>query len=343
MGNPWSTPKIDGLYKNKKAIFITAFLFFALIFIFFLSLCCGRYEIPLKDIFNFVLNQNINPMSERIILYLRIPRTLLSTLIGIALALSGTIYQSIFNNKLVSPDLLGVSSGASVGACIAILLDMSDFVTTSFAFISGCLTVITTRLISKIFKNSSNIILLLSGIAMGGLMSSLVGLLKYLADDEMKLSEMTYWLLGDISKATYKDVISIGPIIIICVAISVFLSWQLNILSLGHKESISLGINYNFLMNIFIIIATLLTACAVAVSGVISWVGLVIPNIVRLFLGNDNKIVVPISILSGAIYMMIVDIFARSLAPNEIPLSVITGIAGTPIFLFALFRQQAQI
>jgi iron complex transport system permease protein len=259
------------------------------------------------------------------------------------LAVSGAIYQSTFNNKLVSPDLLGVSSGASVGACLAILVGFSSALISVFAFIFGFVAVALTLLISRTFKNKSNIILILCGLAVGGLMSSLVGLMKYLADNEMKLAEMTFWLLGDLSGSTIKEFWIMLSVTIAGCALAIILSWRLNIISLGAKESKSLGVNYKVTMVLFIIVATALTAVSVAIGGTIGWIGLVIPNIVRLFVGSNNKKVIPISMLSGAIMMIVVDTIARSLAPNEIPLSIITGILGTPVFIYAIFKRRREI
>lgn len=330
--------------KNNKRFVITLIVLSAvLVLLFFVSMCIGRYSVSVEDVFKFFTFQEIEDTPHRVIEYLRLPRTLLALLIGCSLAVSGAIYQSAFNNKLVSPDLLGVSSGASVGACFAILIGFSSALISAFAFVFGFAAVALTLLISKAFKNKSNIILLLCGLAVGGLMSSLVGLMKYLADNEMKLAEMTFWLLGDLSKTTINDFWVMLPIAVIGCIASVILSWRLNIISLGAKESKALGVNYNVTMVLLIIVATALTAVSVAIGGTIGWIGLVIPNIVRLFIGSNNKKVIPISILLGSIMMIVVDTLARSLAPNEIPLSIITGILGTPVFIFAIFKRRREI
>lgn len=330
--------------KEKKKHIVTIVVLVALlVFLFFFSMCIGRYEISIGDVFRFFTGQTIDDISHNVILKLRIPRTLVAVLIGCALSLSGAIYQSAFNNKLVSPDLLGVSSGASVGACFGILLGLSSAVIGLFAFLVGFCAVFLSLLIAKIFKNKSNVILILSGLAVGGLMSSLVGLMKYLAESEIKLAEMTYWLLGDISASTMEDVYLLLPVVIIGCVLSIFLSWNLNIVSLGRKESKSLGVNYNLTMMALIIIATALTATSVSISGTIGWIGLVIPNVVRLIVGSNNKKVIPVSMLMGSAFMVIVDMLARSLAPNEIPLSVITGIIGTPLFIFAIYQRRKEL
>ncbi len=330
--------------KNKKTFIISiSVLSILIVILFFISMSIGRYEIPFSDVVKYFMGQPISEVSERVITYLRLPRTLLAGLVGCALAVSGAIYQSAFNNKLISPDLLGVSSGASVGACFAILLGLSGVMIGLFSFVMGFLTVVITVVIATLFKNKSNVVLLLAGIAVGGLMSSGIGLMKYLADDEMKLAEMTYWLLGDLSGTTMKEVWIMLPLVVICSVITILLSWRVNIISLGAKESKALGVNYKLNMGILIAIATLLTAGAVSVSGTIGWIGLVTSNVIRLIIGGDNKKVLPLSMLSGAAFMIIVDMLARTLAPNEIPLSVITGIIGTPLFIYAIFKRRKEL
>lgn len=329
--------------RNKNFYILIGILSLLIIVLFFVSMCVGRYLIPISDVFKYFTFQNINSTSSKVIEYLRIPRTLIAILVGASLSVSGAIYQSTFNNKLVSPDLLGVSSGASVGACLSILLGLSAPLIGLASFIFGFIAVILTLLISRSFRNNSNVVLILFGLAVGGLMSSLVGLLKYLADDEMKLAEMTFWLLGDISKVTINDFYIMLPITIVGCALAIILSWRLNIISLGEKESKALGVNYKINMGLLIVIATTLTAISVAVSGTIGWIGLVIPNVVRLIIGSNNKKVIPLSILIGSIMMVVVDMLARSLAPNEIPLSVITGIIGTPIFIVSIYKRRRDL
>ncbi len=330
--------------KNKKSITIWAVALSALLVILFLiSMCVGRYSVSIKEIWQIFTGQSVSDVSYRVIMNLRLPRTLMAMLIGAALSVAGVIYQSAFNNKLVSPDLLGVSSGASVGACFAILLGVSTVFIGLFSFIMGFIAVALTVIIAKIFRNKSNVILLLSGIAVGGLMSSFVGLMKYLADNEMQLAEMTYWLLGSVADTTMNDIFVMLPITAVGCITAIILSWQLNIVSLGEKESKALGVNYKVVMSVLIVVSTLLTAGAVSFSGTIGWVGLVVPNIVRLIVGSDNRKVIPVSMLTGACMMVLVDMLARSLAPNEIPLSIITGIIGTPLFIFSIFRRRKEI
>lgn len=339
--------EIEWYMQNSRTrttfVFHISILCALLLLLIFVSMCVGRYSISVKTVIGFFFNQAVDEVSKRVILYLRIPRTLVAILVGAALSVSGAIYQSTFNNKLVSPDLLGVSSGASVGACLAILLGLSAVFVTIYAFVFGFFSVFLTVTIAKAFKNKSNVILLLCGLATGGLMSSLVGLLKYLADDERKLAEMTFWLLGDLSATTINNFYLMLPVCASCFILVCVLAWQLNILSLGKKEAVSLGVSYSLIMGIMIFTATALTATSVSVAGNISWIGLVIPNIVRIVIGSDNKKVIPLSMLYGAIMLLVVDKLARTLAPNEIPLSVITGILGSPFFVFAIFMKRKEI
>lgn len=334
----------DSIKKEKRRFLVLLIsLIVLLILTLFISLCVGRYSVKLSEVIGFLFNKSINQTSYNVLKNLRIPRILVAMCVGCALSLSGTIYQSIFNNKLVSPDLLGVSSGASVGACFAILLGFSTALISIFAFIMGFIAVIFSLIIARIIKNKSNIVLILSGLAVGGLMSSLVGLMKYLADTEMKLAEMTYWLLGDLSGSKMSDFFVILPVLLVGLIIVTIWSHRLNIVSLGYKETKSLGINYKLTMKVMIVIATALTAVSVSISGTISWIGLVIPNIVRLIVGSNNKKVVPVSMFVGAIFMILVDTLARSISPNEIPLSIITGILGTPLFIYAICHRRKEL
>ena len=330
--------------NERKRFALTLFLLsLILIALFFVSMFLGRFKIPFADVFSLFTFQEIPDMSSRVISYLRIPRTLCAILIGAALSVSGTMYQSMFTNHLVSPDLLGVSSGASVGACLAILLGFSSGFISLFAFIFGFGAVLLTVFLSYTLQNRSNVIMILCGLAVSGLMSSFVGLMKYLADNEMKLAEMTFWLLGSLAKVTMNDFFILFPAIVICCFIALCCSWKLNIISLGEKEAKTLGVNYRFFFILLIATATALTAFSVSVGGTIGWIGLVVPDFVRLIFGSNNKKLIPISMLSGSILMVIVDVLSRTLAPNEIPLSIITGILGTPIFIYAIYKRRMDI
>ncbi len=328
--------------EYRKGIRLYHFSFiislFAIAILFIISLFVGRFEISPDEIMDLLLNRRITGISGSVITRLRIPRTLMAMLTGASLSVSGAIYQGTFNNKMASPDLLGVSSGASVGACIGILMSLSfgQIVLMSFSF--GIITVGMTLLIAQILGKHTDLGLILSGIAIGGLMSSFIGLTKYLADDERKLSEITYWLLGSFSTVTKKETVLISPVLLICFVISSLYVNRIDVISLGKKEAGILGVNYTKTICILVMCATLLTAACTSVSGIIGWVGLSVPNIIRLIYGNQHRKVVMLSMTGGAGFMMLVDILARSLSPNEIPLSIITGLMGTPLFLLAVIK-----
>ena len=303
----------------------------------------GRFNIPVSVFLKILFGDNSYPMEQAIIVNLRLPRIIVAALAGIALSLSGLLYQETFQNKLVSPDLLGVSSGAGVGAAFALVLGMSTFMVSAFAFIFGIATVIITLLISKTFQNKSSMILVLSGIIVSGLMSSILSFIKYLADAETTLASITFWLMGSFDDSKMSDVYIFFPIILVCSLIIITISWRINIVALGREEAQSKGINYKAYRLLIIAIATLLTASSVAFSGTISWIGLVVPHIVRLIVGRNTKRTIPLSITFGAIFMVLVDILSRTFTSAEIPLSAVTGFFGTIIFIIILFIKRRTI
>lgn len=330
--------------EKKKTIIYSVVMFILLVLLFFVAIMVGRYSVSLDSFWKIITGKNEAPLIDRnIIINLRIPRTIVALLTGMALSVSGLVYQEIFNNKLVSPDLLGVSSGASVGAALAIVLGFSGFVVSGFSFAFGLLTMFLTMLISKVFRSPSSVFLLLAGVLVGGFMSSATGLFKYLATSDRQLSEITFWLLGSFQSSTYSSVIILAPVVIIGVVTIFLLRWKINILALGSNEANSVGVNYKVLRFVLIIAATLLTASTVAISGVIGWIGLVVPHISRLLVGRNTKKTVPLTILFGACFMVIVDMISRSFTSTEIPLSVVTGFLGTPIFLAILYAKRGVV
>lgn len=315
-----------------------------LLVLFLSAVMIGRYNVPASNFFKIITgNDDVPIIDKNIVLNLRIPRTIVALLTGIALSISGLVYQEIFNNKLVSPDLLGVSSGASVGAAFAIVLGYTGLVISLFSFTLGLITMFLTLIVTKIFKSSSSVYLLLAGVIIGGFMSSATGLFKYLASSDRQLSEITFWLLGSFSSVTYDSVLILLPIVLFGVITLFLLRWKINILALGQEEATSVGINYKALRLVVIICATLLTAGTVAIAGVIGWVGLVIPHISRILVGRNTKRTIPLTIVIGACFMIIVDVISRSFTSTEIPLSVVTGFFGTPLFLVILYTKRGII
>ena len=326
---------------NKKALLFLLLSICSFIVVFMIALMVGKYNISIPDFFKAVFTSDEAYATQRSILTnLRLPRTIVAGLSGIALSLSGLLYQEIFQNKLTSPDLLGVSSGSAVGAAIAIILGLSAITVSIFAFVMGVATVVITILISKLFKNGSSITLILAGIIVGGFMSAALSMVKYFADPTTTLATITYWLMGSFENSTMKIVYVMLPIVVIASIILIILSWRINVVALGEEEAQTKGINYKLYKYLIIGIATLLTAITVAFNGTISWIGLVIPHVVRLKSGRDTRRSIPLCITIGGVFMIIVDIISRSFTNSEIPLSAVTGLFGTAIFVIILVSKR---
>ncbi len=329
--------------KNKTAIILLICLPIFLI-VFALGLSLGRYSISFEGLFKaiFTADSAFN-MERSIIVNLRLPRTIVACLTGIALSVSGLLYQETFRNKLVSPDLLGVSSGASVGAGFAIVLGLSSAFISLFSFSTGIIAVVLTILVYRAFNNKSSSMLVMSGIIVGGLMSSVLAFIKYFASDEAVLSSITYWLMGSFENSTMKNVWIMLPIVAVCCIFLLLISWRINIIALGREEALTKGVNYNLYRTVIIVIATLLTAVTVAFCGTISWVGLVIPHIARLLVGRNTRRSIPICMAFGGIFMIVVDILSRTFTASEIPVSAVTGLFGTIVFVAILISRRRKV
>lgn len=312
--------------------------------IFALALMLGRYKIAIDDFFKAVFTDDSALDTQRsIIVNLRFPRTIMAAFVGIGLSLSGLLYQETFRNKLVSPDLLGVSTGASVGAALAIVLGLSSALISVFAFLMGLLTVFVTVMVSKLFRNGTSTILLLSGIIVGGFMSAILSVIKYFSNDITTLASITYWLMGSFESADMKrDYILMGAVVV-CVVVLLLISHPINLVNQGKAEAQTKGINYNFYRGLIIVLATVLTAISVCFCGTISWIGLVIPHIVRLLAGRDAKRTIPLCITFGGTFMILVDVLSRTFTDSEIPLSAVTGLLGTVIFVVILIIKRRKL
>ena len=319
---------------------------FALLLVLCLAcLCVGKYALSPGECLQILFGgrRGADPMDVNLLLGVRLPRTLAAVVVGAALALSGAVYQGIFKNPLVSPDFLGVSAGACVGAAIAILLSAAAALVQAFAFAGGILAVSLTLLIPRLLRSDSNIMLVLAGIIVSGMMTSILGFIKYIADPETQLAAITYWQLGSFAYVDNHALLSVLPLSLIAAAVLVGLSWRINVLSLGEQEARSLGVNVPLLRGICIVCSTVLTAGAVCVSGTIGWVGLVIPHFGRMIVGSDNRTLLPAAMLIGGIFMLLVDTVTRIIGPAEMPVSILTGIIGAPFFAWLLYRQRMHL
>ncbi|MGC6406753.1 FecCD family ABC transporter permease [Bisgaard Taxon 45] len=323
---------------NKNALIFVGLFVFLLILIVF-SMSWGRFSIPVIEVIHTLLLQNANETQHAIIFNLRLPRIFAAILVGAALAIAGVTYQGIFRNPLVSPDILGVSNGACVGAAIAILLGTNIFGIQVFAFLGGLCAVMLTMNLPRLIKRDSTIILVLSGIIVSGFMLSTLGLIKYLADPETQLADIVYWQLGSLTKANFHPLLMLSPIIISTALLLYLLRWRINVLSLGDREARLIGANIRMERNIMVINATILTSAAVCLSGTIGWLGLIIPHLSRLFIGDNNLNSLPLAAMIGAIFLLIIDTLARNLYIQEIPLGILTGFIGAPFFAWVLIKQ----
>ncbi len=259
-------------------------------------------------------------------------------LVGGGLSVAGISYQGIFKNPLVSPDILGVASGAAFGAALAILLNQNLYVTETLAFLFGTLSVFLSFMLAKRGNELPVLGLVISGIVVGAFFSSLLGMAKYFADTQNQLPEIVFWIMGSFSGVGW----NIWPAMLV-IAISTFMlylmRWQINMASLNDDEAKSLGVNVNMIRKITIVLSTIITASSVSIVGIIGWVGLVIPHISRLLVGSDNTKALPLSMITGGIFLVLVDDIARSATSGEIPIGILTSFIGAPFFAY-LYRKQ---
>ena len=274
---------------------------------------------------------------ETVIFSIRLPRVIAAGIVGAALAAAGAAYQSLFRNPLVSPDILGVSTGAGLGAVTGILLGLPVTAIQLMGFTGGLITVLVVVAIARILRGGGDVlVLVLAGIVIGALAGAAISLVKVLADPYDQLPAITFWLLGSLAGVQVGDVAATVPIVALGLAPLALLRWRIGVLSLGDEEARALGVNVARLRAIVIVAATFATASVVAISGVIGWVGLMVPHMARLLVGPRFDRLLPASILLGATFLIVVDTLARSAARIEIPLGVLTAVIGGPIFVWLL-------
>jgi iron complex transport system permease protein len=272
-----------------------------------------------------------------VIWHVRAPRVLAALLVGAALAGAGATYQGLFRNPLVSPDILGVSAGASLGAVIGIFFSWPVAAIQGLAFIGGLLAVAIVYAIGSAVRTRDPVlVLVLAGVAVGTLLGAAISLVKILADPYNQLPAMTYWLLGSLTAVTPGDTAAALPAVVVGLVPLVLLRWRMNLLSLGDDEARALGVEAPRLRAFVVGAATLMTAAAVSIAGVVGWVGLVTPHVARLIVGPEYSRLLPVSLVLGAAFLVLADAVARVIAPTEVPLGVVTAVVGAPFFLWLL-------
>ncbi|MDR1821696.1 MAG: iron ABC transporter permease [Oscillospiraceae bacterium] len=314
----------------------------ALIAVFVVSFFLGRYKVSPESFWRIFTSPftggDLSDISREVsaTLYIRLPRVLAALLIGAALSTAGASYQGMFRNPMVSPDILGASTGAGFGAALAILLSMNYFGIMTLAFAGGMGAVLLAYLVSRSSRLDGTLSLVLAGVMISSLFSAGTSFIKLIADTDNQLPAITYWLMGSLSSIKLEDL----PFAAIPIAAGliplILLRWRINLLTTGADEAKSLGVNVAGLRLAVIVCATLMTAASVAVSGMIGWIGLVIPHFVRLIFGYDYRRIIPMSAILGAAFLLAVDNIARIATTTELPLGILTSFVGAPIFVYLI-------
>lgn len=337
--------KKDASSRHSGILILLSVLLLALIVI---SAGLGRYPISVREIFGILGSKflSIPPFwsatQESLLLVHRLPRILLACLVGGCLSASGAAYQGVFQNPMAAPDLLGASSGAAFGAALAILLGLSGKMIIALAFAFSLLTVFLVMYVGSKSAGQGMLGLILAGIMLSSLLSSGISFIKLVADPLNQLPVITYWLMGSLNGATPDDVL-FAVLPMLCGLVPLFLlRWRINLLTLGDEEAQTMGVNAGRLRAIVILCATLITAASVSVSGMIGWVGLVIPHLARRVVGSNYKRLLPASMLIGAFFLLLADDASRTLFTAEIPLGILTSLIGAPFFIYLISQDGRQ-
>ncbi len=313
------------------------------------ALSAGRYSVPFPDVVQILASRvsfvhtTASDTEQNVVLLVRLPRVLLGLLVGGGLASAGVALQATFQNPLVSPEIIGVSSGASLGGALAILFGMGSLLLVTSAFVFGLLALGVLFAVTVSREGTPMLLVVLGGVVTGSFFTALVSLVTYVADPYTQLPAIVFWLLGSVAAATFTKVLVALVPIAAGAAVLLLLRWRINVLSLGDEDAAALGVRPALLRWVVLGAAALVVAGAVAVSGVISWVGLVIPHLARMWVGPDHRILLPVSFLMGAAYVIAIDTVARTLTAGEIPLGVLTALIGAPAFFVLLRRNRHRI
>ncbi len=328
----------DGRLRGSFLLALIALL----LAVFAASLLFGRYPLAPADLIATIASrlggEPVPARMDSVVFGMRIPRALLAAFVGAGLAVAGAAFQSLFSNPLATPDTLGVTAGASVGAVIALLASLSLIGVQLIALVFGIAAVLLTVLVSRNRGRSSVVMLILAGVVVAAIANAVLSLLKLIADPNDKLPQITYWLMGSLASADMTTLALGAPLIVAGVVTIVALRWRLNVLALGDDEARASGTNVRSARAMVIVAATLITASSISMCGQVGWIGLLVPYSARMLCGNDNRLIVPVSVVLGAIFLIVIDTAARSALPSEIPISVLTAIIGAPFFI-VLLRQ----
>lgn len=306
----------------------------------------GRYDIPFARVVQILWapisppDVPVTPTEANIVFTVRMPRILLALLAGAGLALSGATMQGVFRNPLVGPQVMGVSSGAAFGGVLAILFSFPRYGLLGSSFIFGLSALVMVYALNGIVARRNILALVLAGVVVTGFFGALVSLVQYLADTEDKLPAMVFWLLGSFATGNWEKFGLIAAPVLICSLLLLGLRWRINLLSIGDEDARALGVNVEPLRWFVLILVSCIVAAQVAVSGIIGWVGLVVPHMARMLVGPDHRVMMPASLLIGALYLLVIDTVARTATATEIPLGILTALLGTPVFALVLRQTQ---
>lgn len=336
-----------GNISGSRYVKINILLLMLVLAVSVLSLMMGRVYVDpltiLKILFSgfFPVIPDWSPATESIIMNVRLPRIIAGLLVGAGLSVSGASFQGLFRNPLVSPHILGVSAGAGFGAALAILLFDSIIVTQAFAFLFGIIAVVMAYFLSRVYRSSPILMLVLAGVIVGSLFSALTSFTKYIADPMNRMPAIVFWLLGSLNNVNNRDLMLAVPVFAVCIITLILIRWRINVIAMGEDDAKALGVNVEVTAAVIILCATVITAAAVCISGIIGWIGLVIPHIGRMIAGPDHRHLLPVSLFVGAIYLVIVDTLSRTVLVTEIPIGILTALIGAPFFAILLRKNRA--
>ncbi|MFP5021220.1 FecCD family ABC transporter permease [Pseudonocardia phyllosphaerae] len=332
--------------RHRRAVLVSAVLVVLLVVGAILSATLGRYPLGVPAILQTIVAPGAHPADAQVFYDVRLVRIGAALLVGAVLALAGSAFQAVFRNPMVSPDVLGASGGAGMGASLALLFGLGVAGTQAFAFLGGLLAVLAALVVDRMIDRRGSILtLILTGMVVASLCSAVISLVKYVGDPEDKLPQITFWLLGGLSAVRPHDVAWLAAVFVVGGVALMALRWRLTALAFGDEQAATMGVDVRTVRLVTIAAATLLTAVAVSVAGIVGWVGLLVPHLARILVGADNRVALPVSALLGALFLLVVDTVSRSASGVEIPLGVLTALLGAPGFLYllALGRRQGWI
>jgi iron complex transport system permease protein len=342
-------------HKTGRTLLILAAV---LLILFLLSFRMGRYGVSTAETCRILLDRLLELLSKipgvpelglrqtwdnsmaAVVLNVRLPRIVMACLVGCCLSAAGAAYQGVFQNPMASPDVLGASSGAAFGAALGILLGFGNSGVTAAAFAASLVTVVIVYLIGQRAPGGKVLNLVLAGMIVSALFNAGTSYIKLVADPNNQLPEITYWLMGSLNGTVGKEVLTILPVMALGLIPLFLLRWKLNLLALGDDEARAMGIQPGRLRLAAVVCATLVTAASISVSGMIGWVGLVMPHLCRKLVGSNFKVLLPASMLAGAAFLLLVDDISRNLMAVEIPIGILTAVIGAPFFLYLLLRKE---